>query len=236
MLKQILAVGMLVLAPLGAGASQLPDYPFIHASGSASVNVMPDIGEIDFEISASDADPELARGIVETRIAEVRALMEQQGVPLEDVQTRDVRKEISKGDPTATLVSYEIKCGVHLNVRDLSKWRAVVAPLLDKPNLDGFSTAFDSSMREKIEMELIGEAIRDARRKAEAMAAGLGRKLGPASAVTSGGLKNLGNSMGLVTADFLRRPEARGPVERRDFLAVSALKLQQPVDVIFRIR
>ena len=88
-----------------------------------------------------------------------------------------------------------------------------------------------------IEAELTAAAISDAQRKAGAMAAGLGKKLGPATAVSAGALKNLGNAMGLVQTDFFGRGggQREQPV-RRDFLSSEILKMAQTVDMIFRIK
>ena len=61
MLKKIIVVTALALAPFAASASQLPDYPFVHASGNGSVYVAPDVGEIDFEPEADDGTDPLAR-------------------------------------------------------------------------------------------------------------------------------------------------------------------------------
>ena len=50
-----------------------------------------------------------------------------------DIDIRDVRKDIRKADPSQPgVVLYDIKCGVHIKVTDLSKWKALVAPL-DRP-------------------------------------------------------------------------------------------------------
>lgn len=237
MLKKIAIISAFALAPLAASASQLPGYPFIHVSGSAAQYVIPDIGTIDFEVLASDADPAAARAVVETRVAEVRALAEGQGLAVDDVEVRDVRQEIRKDTP-ATAPVYDLRCVVHLNVRDLSKWGALAGGLAGKPNLDAFSTAFDTSEREKIEMELAARAVRDARRRGEVIAAGFGRKLGPVTAVTGGALKNLGNAMGLVPAMFYARGNEQKVqrVDPRELVNIIAFPLAQSVDVIFRIK
>jgi len=223
-----------VVATLPAAASPLPAYPFVHVSADASVYRVPDIGAIDFEISVAGADPQLARTTVETRIAEVRALLGAQGVPLEDMETRDVRKEQKKEAPPDAPV-YELRASVHINMRDLSKWAAVVAPLLDMPNLGSFATSFDSSLREEVEAELMANALREARRRADIIAKGARRKLGAVTAVTPAGVKNVGYSMGLVRDDFSSRRASGASVARSDFLAIEALKLMQPIDVVFRL-
>ncbi|MES2151974.1 MAG: SIMPL domain-containing protein [Pseudomonadota bacterium] len=235
MFKKIAVVSLCLLVPFAVHASQLPDYPFIHANGSAGRYVAADIGEIDFEVVAFDGDTEAARALVEQRVADIRALMEGQGVPSADVETRDVRKEVRRGEQGASAPTYEIKCSVHIHVTDLTKWREIMLPLLNMPNLGSFATTFAVSDRKQIELELISAAIKDAMQRAEGMAAGLGKKLGAPAAVSSGPLRNLGNSMGLVPSDF--RNGGRGQIPtRKDFLSIEVLRMDQPVDVIFRIK
>ncbi|CUI03538.1 SIMPL domain-containing protein [Massilia antarctica] len=238
MLKTIAAIGALTLLPMAAQAGGLPDYPFIHVSATGTTSAMPDLGQIDVEISASDADPAVAVRVVQARANDIRAAMTQAGVPLDDVEVRDVRKDFRKPDANAAPapVQYDIRAGVRINVRDLSKWRSAAAPLLDMPNLDGFMTVFDTTRRDKIEMELAADAIRIARRKAEAIALGLGRKLGPAHAVSTGDLKNLTRAMGLAPHETNDRSSPQTGMDKADVLTVMALKFAQPVDVIYRLK
>jgi uncharacterized protein YggE len=238
MLKKIIAAAALVLVPFAVHASQLPDYPFIHASGSGSTYVPPDTGEVDFEVSAHDPEPEAARKVVEARVAEVRALVARLGLADADVEIRDIRKEFRKPDPAQPgVVSYDIRCGVHIKVRDLAKWKELVSPLIDMPNLAGFMIGFDTSRREQVEAELTAQAIKAAQRKGEAIAAGFGRKLGAVNAVSTGELKNLSRAMGLAALDSFRsRSAAATSYDREGLLMISMLTLSQSVDVIFRIK
>ncbi len=238
MLKRLIVVASLLL-PLAVSATDLPDYPFIHVGGSGFSYVMPDVGEIDFEVSAYHSDPEAARQVVEGRIAEIRALVAQLALANTDVEIRDLRKEIRKADPAQPgVVQYDIKCGVHIKVTDLSKWRDLVGPLIAMPNLDAFMSAFDTSKRDEVEMDLTSEAIKAAKRKAEGIAAGFGRKLGPVNAVSAGDLKNLSRAMGFagVEPNRARNVVARNEREREALLMVEVMKMSRSVDVIFRIK
>ena len=67
------------------------------------------------------------------------------------------------------------------------------------------ATDFSPADKQQVEMDLTNEAIKDARKHAEAMAAGFGRKLGLVTGVTTGSLKNLTNAMGLYPSDFVNR-------------------------------
>lgn len=233
MLKQ-LALAAALAAPVTAQASPLPAYPFVHVSAEATRYTTPNIGTIDFLVSAVESEPGQARATIEARMEEVRTLLQEQGVPLEDLETRDVRREPGSSK-TAVATPQELRVSVHLIVRDLSKWRAVVAPLLDKPNLTGFATGFDLTERDAFEAELMADALREARRRAEIIAKGSRRKLGAVTAVTPGGVKNLGAAMGVVRTDFSYQRSRPANVGARDFLSVDALKLMQPVDVVFKL-
>ncbi len=238
MFKQLACIALLACAPLASLASNLPDYPFIHVAGAASADVMPDTGQIDFEIAAHDMDVTLALALVDTRATEVRALASEMGIAPDDVEMRDVRKDFRKPEantPPGQIV-YDVRVGVRITVRDLRKWQALAGALLPKPNLDGFISTFDTSQRDKIETELMSDAIKSARRKAQHIAGGLARQLGPVSAVSQGELKNLTRAMGLAPSETAYRDPRRAALDRGNLLVVSLLKFVQSVDVIFRLK
>jgi uncharacterized protein YggE len=242
-MQKRLAAAVLMLATITSRASQLPDYPFVHATGEAFVHVLPDLGEIDFDLAAYDPDTAAAAALVQTRIAEIQTLLAEQGVdaqssPVADAVVRDMRKEMRKSDnpdPKAA-PEYEIRCMVHINVRDLSKWRAVMQGLLAKPNIDHMSTSFGLRERERVERELVAAAVKDAQRRGEAMAAGFGKKTGAVTAVSSGQLRNLSSSIGLAPSDTYRAERGKGVSEEKNFLTIDVLKWSQTVDMIFRIK
>ena len=225
--------------PVSALASGLPSYPFIHATGTAFSFVLPDLGEIDFDVSVFDPSPEAATLLAQTRITEVKALLVEQGLPeaAAGIEVRDVRKEIRKGaeqDPANP--QYLIKASVHINVADLSKWPAVMRPLLAMPNLDAFAVTFGATERIRLEEELMGEAVKDAQRKADAMARGFGKRVGAVAGISSDQLKNLGNAVGLVPSDQYNRANSRQRQNPDDMLMVTSLKMAQTVDAVFRIK
>ena len=225
--------------PVSVLASELPSYPFIHATGTAFSFVLPDLGEIDFDVSVFDPSPEAATLLVQTRITEVKALLVEQGLPeaAAGIEVRDVRKEIRKGaeqDPANP--QYLIKASVHINVADLSKWPAVMRPLLAMPNLDAFAVTFGATERIRLEEELMGEAVKDAQRKADAMARGFGKRVGAVAGISSDQLKNLGNAVGLVPSDRFQRANSRQRQNPDDMLMVTVMKMGQTVDAVFRIK
>lgn len=239
MFKRRLLSIVFACLPVSALASGLPSYPFIHATGTAFSFVLPDLGEIDFDVSVFDPSPEAATLLVQTRITEVKALLVEQGLPeaAAGIEVRDVRKEIRKGaeqDPANP--QYLIKASVHIDVADLSKWPAVMRPLLAMPNLDAFAVTFGATERIRLEEELMGEAVKDAQRKADAMARGFGKRVGAVAGISSDQLKNLGNAVGLVPSDRFQRANSRQRQNPDDMLMVTVMKMGQTVDAVFRIK
>ena len=224
------------LLPFAAHASNLPEYPFIHAAGEGYLMVVPDMGEIDFDISAYDPDPAAAVAVVQARAAEVHALLAGEGA---SADVRDMRKEMRKSanpDPAAA-PDYDIRSAVHIVVRDLGKWRPIMQALLEMKNIDHMSTTFSKTDRLKVEQELTAVAVKDAQRRAENMAAGFGKKLGAVAAVSSGQLRNLTGAVGLMPGDFYKGTAGVAPPNPdKDFLSIDVLKWSQTVDMLFRIK
>ena len=232
------AVALTLPVTLPAAAESMPAYPFVHVSGGAFLGVMPDIGALDFEIVAQDADPAAARAVLDARVAEVQALLQKLSIDAGDIAIREIRQSVRKDAPAAGGPVYELRCDVHINLRNLSNWPALAGGLLGKPNLDGFASSFDLVDGDRITDKLVTKAIADARRRAGVIAAADGRRLGAMTAATPGELKNLTTAMGLERAEFRpRAPAGAGaqPLDGDALLVVRMLKLRVGVDAIFRI-
>jgi len=218
-----------VLHAAPARAADLPAYPFIHVTAAADLHVMPDTGEIDFDIVSTDADLEAAWKLVHERLTASRALLAAQGVKVEDVSVQDVlRRPLKEGERVTAI---ETRAAVHATVRDLNGWTALIQSLMGLPNVESLAVAFSRSDADKIEAELVSQALGAARMKAQNIALGLGAKLGPAGGVALAPLKNLSNAMGLAS-DAPRYPSVSSP---RDPQLVGVQKFVQGVDVIYRI-
>jgi uncharacterized protein YggE len=200
---------MLHAAP--ARAADLPAYPFIHVTAAADLHVMPDTGEIDFDIVSTDADLDSAWKLVHERLTASRALLAAQGVKVEDVSVQDVLRRPFR--------SRTVAC------------TALIQSLMGLPNVESLAVAFSRSDADKIEAELVNQALGAARVKAQNIAFGIGAKLGPAGGVALAPLKNLANAMGLAS-DAPRYPSVLSP---RDPQLVGVQKFVQGVDVIYRI-
>jgi uncharacterized protein YggE len=234
-MKRLSALLLLIGLPLFASASPMPDYPFVHTGGTAYVTVIPDRGSIDFEVVVAAPAIEDALTAMAERSKAIQAVTRQFDIAPEDIELGDVKRvrtRDGKGE--------ELKITAHINVRTLASWVPLVQGLLAIPGLDGFVTEFASSEMDKIVEELTIEALRDAQRRARVIATGVGRKLGQATGVSTGQLKNLGTSMGLVPSDFRTysgaRDGGRPSSDVEALLTISALKMNLNVDVVYRLK
>lgn len=282
MRKSLIIYTMLVslLAPLLAClttavyASQLPDYPFIHAVGNAKVYVQPDIGEINFEVIVSDGDSEKATEHSSAINDDILKLLAEQGIPAADITIYAVEKKMRvidnpDGKPAASCADsagiaaanatpaasatmsatassstcahatnnlvYEIKQGMQIEVRDLSKWEGLTTPLLSKEHLGNFDTAFDRTDRQQIKDNLMQDAIKNAQHNGTLLAEGFGKHLGAVVAISTGKLHDIGFALGLAKGDKFDDDERRSTAIR-NFSAPQALMIMQSVDVLFKIK
>jgi uncharacterized protein YggE len=239
-LKRLALCGALACSAGWVWASQLPDYPFIHATGVASRLMAPNIGEIAFEVVASDPEAEAAVKLAQSRNTEILALLSEQGIPLADIEVFDIQKKMrmfDDADGKHSSATYDIKQNFHIYVRDLSKWQGLIAPLLTKDNVGNFGISFDRTDRDQINDELTTDAAKDAQHNGATVAAAFGKHLGAVVAVSQGKLKDIGIALGLNSANssYSRSDDQRRP-EILDFSAPGAIPFSQSVDVLFKIK
>ncbi|MYM84896.1 DUF541 domain-containing protein [Duganella sp. FT50W] len=234
MLRKIALACAFALGVLNAEAGDLPSYPFIHTGGSASLNVQPDIGEIDLELLSSEQDLNAAWTTVTTRLADIRALLNQQGMAETELVSQSISRTARKADASG-VVQLDTRCALHVVVRDLSKWPALVNGLLQLPNVSDFAVSFSRSDREQIETQLVAEAVADARHKAATIGKGMGQQVGAVRGIALSPLKNLSNAFGLATADGYRGNTGRSGAGDNPTL-IASIKMVQSVDVLFAIK
>ncbi|CAN7233041.1 SIMPL domain-containing protein [Massilia sp. LjRoot122] len=237
MLKRFAAALLLAAAALPGMAADLPKHPFIHVSGAAEFHVMPDIGEIDIDIVSLEPDADAAWKLVNERLDASRALFAQHGVATEDISVQDIVRRPRKVEvlPEGQPVPMETRVALHVTVRDLGQWTPMLRALLVMKDLESLAVSFNRSDRDKIETELLTQALVSAKDKAQNIARGVGARLGPATGVSPGPLKNLSHSMGMASDPGARNIGDRRTPPRPDMALVQAMRLAQGVDVIYRI-
>ncbi|MFC0352130.1 SIMPL domain-containing protein [Undibacterium danionis] len=220
-------------------ASSLPTYPFIHATGEATLSMRPDLGEIDFELTELSADPEMTFSMLEKASAEVITFLASQGLSSDDIEAADIKRFVSDveyADATDAPKKFRLLRNFHIVIRDLQKWNMIIAGLLAKPFVGNFSVNFGRSDMDKIQNDLVIMATTNAKDNAKRLAQGLSVRLGIVGAVSQSPLKSISTLLGLDGAIKREEQAVQHKPTTKDFYVPTWLKYKQNVDVVFRIK
>jgi uncharacterized protein YggE len=180
---------MVVLLTAGstAIASPLPEYPFVFAAGSAEVDVPPDIVRLKLRVSAHHADADAALAAVQETSNRVLEILAAAGVKSPDIDASSIdksaRRHWDNTQERSVPDGFDVTRRFTVVVRNLAKYPEMGKALLALPNTDDFDPTFNRTDRTKIEADLLARAAQDARNRAEQMAAGFARSLGPVRAI-----------------------------------------------------
>ena len=231
-----LIVSTLVLGAILPGpavqAAEMPNHPFVTASGRSELWMRPDIGELKFEAGAQNVSAETAASELLALSAGIMQLIADHGIPEDDITAYEVQKKTvpvnGSPDPAYSMTRY-----FSIRVRGLEQWPDLLEQLMKMDHVDSVSTSFDRSDSDDINMRLMTGAADDARKKATLLAQSFGRKLGPVTAIARGPLDKIG-------APFIEQEagrERRGTRAQTGTYAVPAsIPYSQTVNAIFMLK
>lgn len=169
-------------------AADIPDFPYLLVKGDAEIKVQPDIAKISFSITEFNKDSKEATNSVSQRGQAVLALAKKLGIASEQVTSTAYNKitKRKKDDNYQELdiLGYEVTQAYTVQINNISQYSPFADQLLLLPNIENIDTDFDVSAREKIESDLLKQAAKRAKKKAEDLADGMGVKVGSVYAIT----------------------------------------------------
>ena len=183
------AIALLVAAPALADQSNTPA-PSITVEGEASASPVPDTVTISFGVvterpRAPDAVAENSRA-VRAVVDAVKA----EGIEARDIETTAVDLSPVTDQPARAapkVVAFRASNQLAIRVKPVDKAGALLGRLVAKGVNTVDSLSFSNADEGAIRDGLRGEAVRDARRKAEAYAGAIGIKLGRVLLIAPGG-------------------------------------------------
>lgn len=184
------ALGLLSLSTATAApAGEAPG--LVTTSGEGRVEVAPDIAWLSFGVSARRPTVEAARDAVAEVVAAVIALARETGLGDKDIATAavSVRPEFDWDPQTRErrMLGYMVSRDIQLRLEDLSRLGEVTEAALGAGVTDAAPARFDTSRRAEIENEALTAAARDARARAEVLAAALGASVGSPVRISAAG-------------------------------------------------
>lgn len=223
-----------------ANAAALPDYPFLFETGTAQIELAPDMALVHITIADRGKDASRVFSAVNSSVDAVLGALARANVPPADIDASDIQRSVDYVRPeqrSATTVRYVITRQVKVRLRDLSAWPVLMADLAKISAIDTMSSDFQISSRQKVDLELEQQAARDAETRARRNAGYFGRKLGAVMAISRVPFDSLEQTFtgGSGNSRFMPPPFIP-PMEPGSSLHVPAkISLSGSVNVLFRL-
>lgn len=238
-MKHLLRI-ILSIACFTASASPLPDFPFVTVEGFATKKVKPDIATVRFEIEAFAKDAESANKQLHDVTDKVVKILSDSGISKDEITSYEIDKQTQrKRDDdynTLEILGYEFSRDFVVLVKNLEHYSDLIEQLAETDNLHGISTEFDTSERDEIGKALIADAAKNARNKAEMMAAGLGVELDSVFAFNgSGSFSDAFATFGLRD-EFRAMGLAKSGSRSRTLFMPRHIEIHKTINVIYKIK
>ena len=198
---RIAAVALLVLAAAAIAGIGRPDFVWsqdsesdaagpvrsITVNGSATVTTTPDEATFTFGIDARGETASGALSAASAAIKKVTDAMKDAGVDAKDIQTQDISLSTLTSSDGRHIDGYAANASITVHSKDLDQ----AGQLVDAAVSAGANTVYGPSLSrsdaEELAEQALGDAVADARRKAEALAEAAGGTLGQVISVAESG-------------------------------------------------
>jgi uncharacterized protein YggE len=159
----------------------------VTASGTGTTQAAPDTAEMSFGVTAMSPNAKTALDDASKAAEQIAAALKKQGIAAEDIQTRDVSvyPQSVDQDGKQVITGYQASLNVTVKVRDISKLGEVIsaANAAGANEISGPTFTIDDPAPARA--KAIDEAVADARKSAEAMAAAAGKSVGEVLSMSS---------------------------------------------------
>lgn len=189
----------ILLATACAGATDLPEFPFVCTSGKAVLKIQPDLATISFDVSIFDADSEQGMKLLEEHSKQIVQIMNEFDVAAENakasgVNKEEVRKQIGEWQE-GEIIGYQFGQHFTFKLKGLDTYQKIAQRLVKTDNVINVRVGFAVTDREQKEQELVQKAIVNARENAARIARGAGAGLGAVHALSDVDLRDLGRHL-----------------------------------------
>lgn len=245
-LRNMARLSLIVGASLGTALSGIPlarseETPprQVIVQGEGEASRKPDFVSFVVGIEADEAKLELARSKAEEAMRRVLQVSKDFKVEERDIQSDYLQVQpISdssypdQGRSARRITSFHVRRDVRIIWRDLKRYDEFMGALFQTGINQLYNLQFGSSQTAKMEEEARTQALTSARNKAEAMAQGLGLKLGRARSIAEGQVDG-GPGPRPMFAMSMAKGMERGGGGEGPTLALGEIKVRRDVTVVF---
>jgi uncharacterized protein YggE len=153
--------------------------PHIQVRGAANVELAPDALRMTVRINELQKDVAEAKNIIESRTKQFVDALKKLGVEGRDITTQplSIRPEIDYGKTPREVLGTNVSRTVTVVLRDLKRYSELSAAIVDAKITETQASEFFLTNEDELRNQVQLAAIKDARKRAEALAAAEGRKI-----------------------------------------------------------
>lgn len=182
MKKIFLALVFTATTALGFAQVQQNTPPQINVSGEGKIKVVPDEAVISLGVTNTGSDANSVKKANDAAIDAILKYLKGQKLDPKDIQTE--RVSLNRYETEKKKYQYTASQTISINLRDLSKYDALIMGVMDAGANTINGVTFKTSKEEQYKSEARAKAVADARKKADDYSKALGQKLGKALMVT----------------------------------------------------
>ena len=173
-------------------SSPIPDFPFVTVTGESTRKVAPDNAVINLQVLTFAKESLKAHEDLNKTIQDILTILKNNGVSTKNITSYEIRKNTKRtreknGYNNLDILGYELSQTFEVKLDNLKNYSTITSELTKTNNVESIASQFDATNREDIEIELITEAGKKAKLKANQMALGLGVKIDSVFAINASG-------------------------------------------------
>lgn len=243
-MRILFAVTPLFLGLLLSGPSRAewPQFPFVHVAGEATIEVPPDEATIRVSLSAFHKESEVGLETLQVQLTKAVNVLEQAGVPEDQIGGFDLEKKVVRStdddNNELEILGYYFSRDFEVKLTNLEMFSALVAELMAIDNVTKVDADFHIESHDRVEANLVREAGKDARRRAEEMARAMDVSIDSVFAISEHPIASVGRAYGLTSDSYTvmgERPSKRGLFTSTIFVP-ETIELRKSVNVLFRLK
>lgn len=230
---------LLTFLPFESIASNLPDFPFVTVTGESVRKITPDEVTLGFYVNTFDKEAVIAKQSLNDSSKKVVSVLTMHNISIKHITSFEINKRAKRARDKdyndLAILGYEFSQRFEVIINNLNQYSKITNELLDINHVENIESRFDSTKREKLEIELIKEAAQKAKAKAEQMSIGLGVSLGSVFAFNDTG------SFSSFFATFGIKNEAsayammRSPGQSPNIFVPQYIEIKKSINVIYKL-
>jgi uncharacterized protein YggE len=186
-----IALSFLFLVSVKGQTLAVNQMPTINVTGTAEIQVVPDVVRFSLRVSKSDKNLQIAKTQNDANLAKIIALTKRFQIDSKDVKTdfisvKEKFDRVKQTDDTEYInvfAGYTVSKTVVIKLTDLTKFEEFFSEIVKVGVTEFSNVSFESSEIRKHKDRARAMAIRAAREKADAMAKELGQSVGKAVSI-----------------------------------------------------